>query len=224
MTTENLNNKKFVASYSGGKDSILAIYRAIKKGLKPLCLIITYNKEKNLSWFHGLPKGVLNSISKSLNIPIWIVETNGEKYAENFEKALLKAKKQGAEICIFGDIDLEGHLQWATKRCENIGLKPYFPLWKEDRKKLMFEFLNSGFVATFTTINKKMLDDKFIGSIITKDICQQIEKEGVDICGENGEYHTFVYDGPIFKEKVKFKFGDKIEINEYTILPVLEIC
>ena len=214
MIEEHLKGKKFVASYSGGKDSMLAIYRAIKAGLEPLCFIITYNKDRNLSWFHGVPKGLLENVSKSLNIPIWLIETNGEEYTKNFEKGLTKAKELGAEVCIFGDIDLE--------RCENVGLKPCFPLWKENRKKLVYEFLENGFSSTFTVINTKMLNDKFLGMTMTKEICEQIEKEGADICGENGEYHTFVYNGPIFKEEIKFKFGDKIENNGYSILPILE--
>lgn len=222
MIEEHLKGKKFVASYSGGKDSMLAIYRAIKAGLEPLCFIITYNKDRNLSWFHGVPKGLLENVSKSLNILIWLIETNGEEYTKNFEKGLTKAKELGAEVCIFGDIDLEGHLVWCSERCENVGLKPYFPLWKENRKTLVYEFLESGFSSTFTVINTKMLNDKFLGMTMTKEICEQIEKEGADICGENGEYHTFVYNGPIFKEEIKFKFGDKIENNGYSILPILE--
>lgn len=222
MIEEHLKGKKFVASYSGGKDSMLAIYRAIKAGLEPLCFIITYNRDRNLSWFHGVPKGLLDNVSKSLNIPIWLIETNGEEYTKNFEKGLTKAKELGAEVCIFGDIDLEGHLVWCSERCENVGIKPCFPLWKENRKTLVYEFLESGFSSAFTVINTKMLNDKFLGMTMTKEICEQIEKEGADICGENGEYHTFVYNGPIFKEEIKFKFGDKIKNNGYSILPILE--
>lgn len=222
MIEEHLKGKKFVASYSGGKDSMLAIYRAIKAGLEPLCFIITYNRDRNLSWFHGVPKGLLDNVSKSLNIPICLIETNGEEYTKNFEKGLTKAKELGAEVCIFGDIDLEGHLVWCSERCENVGIKPCFPLWKENRKTLVYEFLESGFSSAFTVINTKMLNDKFLGMAMTKEICEQIEKEGADICGENGEYHTFVYNGPIFKEEIKFKFGDKIENNGYSILPILE--
>lgn len=223
MIDKNLKGKKFVASYSGGKDSMLSIYRAIKSGLEPLALIITYNKDRNLSWFHGVPKGVLDSVSKSLDIPIWLIETSGEEYTKNFEKALTKAKNEGAQVCIFGDIDLEGHLKWCSERCENVGILPCFPLWQEDRKKLVYEFLDSGFTSTFTVINTKMLNDKFLGLTMTKEICEQIEKEGADICGENGEYHTFVSNGPLFKEKVKFKLGEKIENDGYSILPILEI-
>lgn len=220
MIDTNLKGKKFVASFSGGKDSILSIYRAIKFGLSPVCLIITYNKDRNRSWFHGVPKGVLNSISNSLDIPIWLIETTGDEYVKNFELSLNKAKNLGAEVCIFGDIDIEGHLKWCSERCFNTGLIPCFPLWKENRKSLVFEFLESGFKTYITVINNKMLSDKFLGKIMTKELCLEIEKEGSDICGENGEYHTFVFDGPIFKNPVDFCFGEKIEENGYSILPI----
>ena len=222
MIKEELKGKKFVASYSGGKDSTLAIYRAIKAGLEPLCLIITYNKDRNRSWFHGIPEGLLKNVSKSLNIPIWLVETSGEEYTKSFEKNLKKAKELGAEVCIFGDIDLEGHLKWCTDRCNQVGLEACFPLWKEERKKLVYEFLESGFVANFTVINTEKLSDRFLGMVMTKEICEEIEKEGADICGENGEYHTFVSDGPIFKEKVNFRLGEKITETTYSILPILD--
>lgn len=218
----NLKNKKFVASFSGGKDSTLAIYRAIKMGLKPVCLIITYNTDKKRSWFHGIPEEILNEISESLNIPIWLIKTSGKEYVKNFENALLKAKENGAEICVFGDIDLDCHLEWCSERCKNVGLEPFFPLWKEDRKKLVFEFLESGFTTNITVINTNLLSAKFLGKTLSKELCAEIEKEGADVCGENGEYHTFVSDGPIFNKKVNFKLGETIKEDIYVIKPILK--
>ncbi|MEG0894681.1 MAG: diphthine--ammonia ligase [Oscillospiraceae bacterium] len=212
--------KKFVASYSGGKDSILAIYRAINQGMEPVCLIITYNTDKKRSWFHGIPQTVLESLSKSLDIPIWLIKTSGEEYAVNFEKALDKAKNLGAEVCIFGDIDIEGHLKWCTERCDNVGLQAFFPLWGENRAKLVYEFIDSGFTANFTIIDTKRMSDSFLGETLTKENVDLIANQGADICGENGEYHTFVSAGPIFKKQVDFCFGEKIMENDYAVLPI----
>jgi len=114
------NGRKFVASYSGGKDSILAIYRAIKLGMKPVSLIITFNVDMERSWFHGIPDELLSEVSASLDIPIKLIKTSGEDYAANFEKELKVQKENGAEICVFGDIDLEEHLQWCTARCDAV--------------------------------------------------------------------------------------------------------
>lgn len=216
----NLKGKKFVASYSSGKDSTLAIYRAISQGLIPMELIITYNVDKERSWFHGIPQHVLDNISKEIDIPISLIKTKGEEYEKNFEAKLLDAKKKGAEVCIFGDIDLEAHLEWCTDRCKAVGLEAYFPLWKESRKSLVYEFIDLGFKTIITVVDSSRMPEGFVGKILTRDLADEIEKSGADICGENGEYHTFAFDGPLFKNKVEFEIGEIIRIDNFTIAPI----
>lgn len=215
-----MKGKKFVASYSGGKDSILAIYRAIRLGMIPVSLIITYNTDMNRSWFHGIPEPLISEVSKSLNIPIQLIRTSGEDYAKNFEKALILQKEAGAEVCVFGDIDLAEHREWCTKRCENAGLEPFFPLWNGDRKQLVYEFIDNGFTANITVVDTKRMDIKHLGQVLTKDRVEGIEHEGADPCGENGEYHSFVSNGPIFLRGVDFSFGEPIMNGQYAILPI----
>ena len=211
---------KFAASYSGGKESALAIYRAIKQGHKPMALITTFNIDADRSHFHGISEDLLNSVSKSLNIPLTLVKTSGEEYTKNLEKALQQAKEQGAEACVFGDIDIEGHIEWCSERCHNVGIKPLFPLMGESRKNAVYEFIDSGFVANISTINTKYLSEDILGQQLTKEVAEGIAATGADICGENGEYHTFVSDGPIFKHAVKFTYGEKVLRDGYAILPV----
>ncbi len=212
--------KKFIASYSGGKDCVLATHRAINSGLLPHKLITTYNTDLQRSWFHGIPTNILNQVSDSLSIPIQLIKTSGEEYESNFEKALIEAKNEGAEVCVFGDIDIEGHLEWCSARCEKVGLTPYFPLWKEDRKKLVYEFINSGFSAMITTVDTTRLSDSFLGKTLSLDLVDAIEKSGADICGENGEYHTFVFGGPIFTKKIDICINEKILRGNYASLPI----
>lgn len=212
---------KFVTSYSGGKESALAVHRAMKQGHEPVALITTYNTDADRSHFHGLSEEILESVSKSLSIPIWLVKTSGEEYTANFEKALHKAKKQGAEACVFGDIDIEGHIEWCSERCENAGLEPLFPLKGESRKAVVYEFIDSGFVANITTVNTEYLSDEFVGQLLTREVADRIEAQGADICGEHGEYHTFVSAGPIFKHPVSFTLGEKFIRDGYAMLPVL---
>lgn len=212
--------RKYVASYSGGKDSILAIYRAIKQGFTPVALITTYNTDKKRSWFHGVPEPVLDSVALSLGIPVWLIKTSGEEYARNFEKALSDAKALGAEICVYGDIDIEGHNVWCNERCKNSGIEAFFPLWGEERKKIVYEFIDSGFTANITIVDTKRLSDSFLGQTLTRETADLLERQGVDICGENGEYHTFVSAGPIFNHPISFSFGDKIVENGYAVLPI----
>jgi uncharacterized protein (TIGR00290 family) len=217
---ENLKGKKFIASYSGGKDSTLAIYRAISHGMIPMELITTYNIDKERSWFHGIPQPVLDNISKEMNIPISLIKTTGEEYTRNFEAKLLDARNKGAEICVFGDIDLEGHLEWCTERCKAVGLEAYFPLWKESRKKLVYEFIDSGFKTIITVVDNSRMPASFAGQILTREVADEIEKSGADICGENGEYHTFAFDGPLFKKAVEFTIGEKVEVDNLIIIPI----
>ena len=216
----NLQGKNFIASYSGGKDSIFAIYKAIKAGLSPLELITTYNTDANRSWFHGLTENIIRQVSASLDIPVKLIKTSGEQYEENFEKNLADAKNKGAEVCVFGDIDIEGHIEWCTARCENTGLIPYFPLLKEKRKKVVCEFINDGFSAIITIVDTSRLSKDFLGKTLSLEVADSIEKSGADICGENGEYHTFVYDGPIFKNKIDLYIKEKFEKDKYFILNI----
>ncbi|MDF2950393.1 MAG: diphthine--ammonia ligase [Sedimentibacter sp.] len=213
--------KKFIASYSGGKDSTLAIHRAIKQGMEPIELVTTYNTDRKQSWFHGISKQLLDNISKEIQIPIILMETTGEQYTLNFEAYLRAAKEKGAEVCVFGDIDLEEHLKWCTDRCVAAGIKAYFPLWKEARKDMVYEFIDSGFKTMITVVDTSRLSEDFIGKILTKQVAAEIERVGADICGENGEYHSFAFDGPLFKNPVKFKTGDVIHHDKYVIMPIL---
>lgn len=212
--------KKFIASYSGGKDSTLAIYRAIKQSMEPVELFTTFNTDRGLSWFHGIPEQLLHNISNEMRIPITLLKTTGEQYKENFESKLKKAKELGVEVCVFGDIDLEEHLKWCTDRCIAAGIEAYFPLWQESRKKLVYEFIETGFKTIITVVDTSRLSEKFIGKILTKQVAEEIELSGADICGENGEYHTFAFDGPLFKNPVSFNTGNIINHNNYVIIPV----
>ncbi|WP_461612925.1 Dph6-related ATP pyrophosphatase [Clostridium sp. Marseille-QA1073] len=212
---------KFVASYSGGKDGMLALYRAIKSGYEPASLLTTYNESANRSWFHGVPVEVLNKVSQLIDIPLELVKTGaGDDYAKDFEKALLKLKDNGVNACVFGDIDIQAHYDWCDSRCKATKIKSIFPLWNESRKELVYEFIESGFKAVITIVDSSRLSEKFLGKTLTKELIKEIVAEGADICGENGEYHTFVYDGPLFKEPVNFKFDEIIRNGNYSILPL----
>ena len=211
---------KFVASYSGGKDSALALHRAVKQGHEPIFLLTTYNIERKGSFFHAIPEKMLEAVSNSMNIPLLLVRTSGTDYQERFEEALLKAKAQGAQACVFGDIDIEEHRRWPSERCTNTGLEPLFPLWGEDRKKIVYEFVDGGFVAHIVVLNTKCMGAEYLGQQLTRETLAQIDKQGIDICGENGEFHTFVTGGPIFRKQISFSFGASVVENDYAYLPV----
>lgn len=214
--------KKFVVSYSCGKDSTLSLYRMIKKGHIPVALLVTVDKKVLRSWFHGIPDKLLKDVSKSLDIPLVLVASNGkENYGETFVEALKKVKEEmGAEACVFGDIDLMAHRTWCEDKCEKAGLEAVFPLWEEDREDLTYEFIDSGFKTVIKNVKLSILGEEFLGEVLTKDVVERLKAAGSDACGENGEYHTFVFDGPLFKEKINFETGDNILTETHGFLDI----
>lgn len=212
--------KNFIMSYSCGKDSTLSLYRMIKDGHKPVALLVTVDKKALRSWFHGIPDKLLNDVSKSLDIPLLLVESDGTNYTETFEEALKKAKNMGATACVFGDIDLEEHRTWCQDRCNEAKMEAIFPLWQEGREDLTYEFIDSGFKAIIKNVRLDVLGEEFLGKVLTKDLVEKIKEAGSDPCGENGEYHTFVYDGPLFKEKINFNIGENILTETHGYLDI----
>ncbi len=213
--------KNFVMSFSGGKDSTLALYRMIKKGYEPVALLTTVKKDADKSWTHGINRKLLKQVSESLSIPLLEVECDVCEYEKEFEKSLIKAKELGASICAFGDIDIEEHKYWDTERCKNAGIEASFPLWQEDRGSLVYEFIESGFTTIIKTINLDYLNEDLLGKKLTKNIVDEIKNSGADACGENGEYHTFVIDGPLFKEKISFENKGVVIERNYGHLNIL---
>ena len=216
--------RNFVVSYSCGQDSTLALYRMIKNGHKPVALLITVDKKILRSWFHGVPQNLLEEVSKSLNIPLLLVKCQGEEYKDAFIKALKKAKEElGAEACVFGDIDLEAHRTWCTDRCNEANIEAIFPLWLEDREKLTFEFIDTGFKTVIKNVRLDVLSTDFLGKELTRPVVSDIVKAGSDACGENGEYHTFVFDGPLFKYPIRFKENGVITNETHGFLDIVGI-
>lgn len=215
-----MDKKKFVMSYSGGKDCMLAMYRKIKEGCTPVALITTIKKDSCDSWTHSLNKKLLDKASESLNIPIIYVECGISEYEAEFEKKLLVAKEMGATTVVYGDIDIELHKKWDVDRAINVGLDYELPLWNGDREQIVHEFIDSGFKAVIKKVNLENMSEDFLGKILDKPLIEEIKNTGSDACGENGEYHTFVVDGPIFNTPIELEILGKTIDNGYGTLDV----
>lgn len=202
--------KKSVVSWSGGKDSCLATYRAMKQGFQPVQLFTVFSKENKISSAHRLPIEVVRAQGKALGIHHEVVESAFHDYEKCFVEYLKECKGKGINHGIFGDIDIEAHRQWEEKVCEQGNMEAVLPLWQENRQSIVKEFIELGFKAKIIVVNKTMLSTKFLGKDLTLDLLEDIAAEGADMCGENGEYHTVVYDGPIFEEPVRLKFGQEV--------------
>lgn len=207
-------NNRFVLSYSGGKDCMLALYRKIQEGCIPVALLTTVKKSVEETWTHGLSYDLLEQVSKSLELPIIYAECEASEYEDKFEEKLKVAKEMGATSVVYGDIDIQPHKQWGIDRATNAGLNYEFPLWQEDREKLVHEVIDNGFKAIIKKVNLDCMSGDFLGKTLTKELIEKIKDTGSDACGENGEYHTFVVDGPIFNYKIEVKHDDfKTEDN-----------
>lgn len=215
-----LADEKFVMSFSGGKDSILALNRMLEKGYKPVALLTTVSEEHGKSWTHNLEHKMLKQVSDSIGLPLLVAECGVEGYEESFERALTKAKDMGATICAYGDIDIESHKKWDTDRCDAVGMKTELPLWQENREKLVYEFIDNGFCSVITKVNLKYLGEEFLGEKLTRQIVEKIKETGSDACGEHGEYHTFVVDGPVFKVPVEYEAEGNLIKNGYGYLNI----
>ncbi len=219
---KNLFMEKFLVSYSCGKDSTLALYRMLQQNHQAVGLLITINQATQVSWFHLVPRIVIQKIADSLKIPVYFIESTGaQNYLDTYEETLKRASAEtNAKICVFGDIDIQEHRDWCTERTNKVGMESIFPLWQEDRESLTHEFIDLGFEAIIKVVNTEFLPKDLLGQKLTKELVTQIKESGADPCGENGEYHTIVVDGPIFDKKVAIKH---IEISEYEQYRILNI-
>lgn len=210
-----MTNKPFVASWSGGKDSALAYYRAIQEGCIPKRLWTMFEIDEVHSKSHALPKEIVQAQAEQLNVPLMIRSASWESYAGEFSDAMKTCVDEGIPYGVFGDIDLEDHLEWVQQSCAKVGMEAVHPLWLESRRKLLEEFINLGFEAYVIVVNTKMMPEKFLGRKFTIELMDELESLGVDSCGESGEFHTVVVDGPIFKSRIPFKFTDVLKRDGY---------
>lgn len=200
-----MTNKNFCASFSSGKDSILAIDRLINAGYQPTSLITSVSQEINRSWFHGVPLPILDQIASSLNIPCINVQNTPENYQEKMVAALKQAKQAGADFCCFGDIDIEANGAWDRQISLEAGLTPLLPLWQQDRRAIVEAFLSRGYTAIIKTVSKESkIPQRFLGCALDEAFITYLEEHHLDVCGENGEYHTLVIDGPLFNERINY--------------------
>jgi uncharacterized protein (TIGR00290 family) len=206
-----IKNPKAFCCWSGGKESLLSLYRAKNSGIHISYLVNMISEDGKYSRSHGISSRLLRLQAEALETPLVQKRTTWKTYEEKFKKAVSDFKKEGIQAGVFGDIDLQEHRDWVERICKEVGIKPILPLWKEKREKLLEEFIQLGFRAIVVATNAQFLDEEWLGRQINKEFIENLSALGnIDLCGENGEYHTFVYDGPIFKKPVEFTTGERI--------------
>ena len=203
--------EKVVVSWSGGKDSALALHEIIKtENYVVLKLLTAVAVDLDRVSVHGVRRVLLERQAASLGFPLeqMLVPTgvSDASYELRFVRLLEESRVQGASAVVFGDIFLEDVRAYRAKLLLKAGLKGVFPLWKRDTWELARNFVDAGFKAIVTVVDSRVLDEEFAGREFDDAFLSELPS-GVDPCGENGEFHTFVYDGPIFRRRVAFDKG-----------------
>ena len=210
--------QRLVCSWSGGKDCCLALNRAAKAGGSPSHLVTMFTAGGVRSRNHGLAIEVIAAQAEAIGLPLVTVAAAWPEYEQNLVAALRRLSAEGIEGAVFGDIDIAAHRQWEEDVCAAAGLHAHLPLWQSSRRALLDEMLKEGFVARIVAVNAEQLGKEWLGRILDAQLVADLEQTGVDACGENGEYHTVVVDGPPFCHSLRLRTGDAVLRSGYWFL------
>jgi uncharacterized protein (TIGR00290 family) len=211
---------KAYCNWSSGKDASLALYKiqqqknyAIEK------LVTTTNKDFDRVSMHGLRISLLRAQAKAIGIPLHTIsfpaQVDMDLYNITMKNEMDQLVKEGFTHAVFGDIFLEDLKNYRDTKLAEVGIQGVYPIWKKDTKQLIEELLDLDFKAITVCVNAKLLGKEFVGRIIDEQFISELPNN-VDVCGENGEFHTFVFDGPIFKTPIDFSIGKKV-LKSYTL-------
>ncbi|MDR0269684.1 diphthine--ammonia ligase [Paenibacillus sp.] len=211
---------KFIASFSGGKDSVLALYKAMQVG-EAVGLIVMLEEEGKRSRSHGMPPELIRAQAESIGLPVYTGAASWTEYESVFTGLLKQAKDQGAEVLVTGDLDMPAHGCWHDKVTKDAGLKLGMPLWEMDHLEAVQQFINLGFVTMLVTVNLSLgMKKEDLGRVLTHEFVEELQARGIDPCGEGGEFHTTVIDGPIFKQPIAVRKCEILRDGDYAFLPL----
>lgn len=216
-------NNNTGCSWSGGKDSCFALMQAVASGYIPVLLVNMMNENGQISRSHGLPASILQQQAAAMGLPVITTATSWNDYENNFVAVLKEAGNNfAASTMVFGDIDLQAHRDWEEMVCAKAGLHALLPLWQQDRKKLVLQMLSAGIVCLIVSCNT-LLGESFLGAYLTPELIEKLEEKGVDVCGENGEFHTVVVDCPLFNQSVALPAYTTVLHDNYWFLQWSEL-
>jgi len=213
---------EYAASWSGGKDSCFACWKAISEGLKVSNLLNFINTDSAKAMSHGLDSKLIALQAQAMGLPILQQKVTWETYEVGFKDALKKLKLKGVTGLITGDIYLQEHKDWIDRVCGEVGVGALLPLWGMDSARLLTDFIEAGFKAIVISVKAKLLGKEWLGRQVDKKLASELSQLGIDVCGEAGEFHTFVYDGPSFKKRVKIDGTDVITRDDHWTLDIKE--
>ena len=217
--------EKVLFAWSGGKDSAISLYE-IQKGKKYeiVALLTTITEDYDRISMHGVPRTLVEQQAHSLGLPIEEVfiskASSNEEYQFKMRGMLTKFKQEGVSLVVFGDVFLEWVRKYREDNLSELGMKGIFPIWGRDTTELARSFIALGFQAVITCIDSRVLDKRFIGRTLDEHFLAELPPN-VDPGGENGEFHSFVFDGPIFKERIAYTLGGLVLRNSFYFCDLL---
>jgi len=214
-----------VVSWSSGKDSAFALHQVrSERKCRIVGLLTTLNGENRRVAMHGVRHELLEKQLEALDLPAEMVllptPCDDESYRRHMERAVTKLAGHGVTRMVFGDLFLEDIRQYRIERMQGSGIEPLFPLWQRDTSRLAREMVDSGLRAVVATLDRRALPGEFIGRIYDHDFLDDLP-EGVDPCGENGEFHTVVTDGPMFAAPIPVHLGATVTMGDFLYVDVI---
>jgi len=206
--------EKVLFCWSGGKDSAMALYEIQKaKRYEIVSLLTTITEAYDRVSMHGVPRILVEQQAQSLGLPLQEVfiskDSSNEEYETRMVEILTRFKQKGISQVVFGDVFLEDVRKYREDNLLKLGMKGLFPLWGWHTAEITMSFIALGFQAITTCVDIKVLDKSFVGRILDKYFLTDLPLN-VDPAGENGEFHSFVFDGPIFKERINYTLGEQV--------------
>jgi uncharacterized protein (TIGR00290 family) len=212
----------YISSWSGGKDSCFACYLALNEGYEISHLANFISQEFKRVSFHGTESRLIQMQSQSLGIPVFQKETTPDGYEREFKEAVRSLLPNGIKGMIFGDIYLDEHREWVEKVCGELGIEAVEPLWGKSTESILTGFIDAGFEAIIVSAQARLIDEEWIGRRVDRDFMDYLKAKNVDLCGENGEYHTLVVNGPLFKRSIEVTEGVTIKRDNYWLLDTVK--
>ena len=207
-----MDKLKAISSWSGGKDSCLACYKAMQQGYDVKLLLNFISRESKRGCFHGIEGRLLKFQADLIGIPLAQKEVSPDmqKYEEEFKAAVSELRGEDIGSMVFGDIYLLEHESWIKRVCKDLNINALEPLWNNSPESIIDEFLKVGFKAIIVSCKADVMGKEFLGRYIDKELVEELKKRDICPCGENGEFHTLVVDGPIFKRPLEILEAEPI--------------
>lgn len=207
----------YLASWSGGKDSCLALHRAILRGCR-IASLVNFISPQDRIRFHGLNAALIRLQSEAMGIPLLQQTTADCDYAAGFKQGVRSLFP--VDGMIFGDIYIDVHKEWVENICGELGIAAWEPLWNIPTEDVIAEFLSAGYSAVIITADARLIEAKWLGRRVDEEFLAYLRQRNLDVCGEKGEYHTLVVDGPLFAKRIVMSGAHTVQRGDYHFLDV----